>query len=304
MSRAPHTHAQVSPETGPHTTESLECTDIPVETSIAVDVELREASTNILQVAASDMLIAQEEITPSQAISAATVFEESVEAIPSVPPSMDNANALPVIDTLKKQCSDFLYDLREQVTENSKIKQMIAERDVDLRMAREEIERLRKRVKSLENEVAKKEAKLGEQSSLLKIRGAELNDAQTYLMIQDKFVGADIVHMVEFLNAEIHQTTATVMDKASQLYCGYTADVGNEYSRIRKNLDIDLLGTLRRLPPEQDRSTIVEITLQHAFVKICCDFIDSWYLGEEPTGMLSDTLHQMYQTICENGRIL
>jgi hypothetical protein len=156
--------------------------------------------------------------------------------------------------------------------------------------------RLQEVIKGLQHEASRKDVLMAEQAVLLETRGAELKTAQTYLIVEDKFVGADVVALLESLNGEIYQTAATFIDKISELQVE-KVQANKENSYLIKSTGIDLGGVLRNLGPDDDPGTVVQCVLQHALGFVCHRFISKWSLNED----FDAGLQRMYSSIRKQG---
>jgi chromosome segregation ATPase len=72
--------------------------------------------------------------------------------------------------------------------------------------------RLESRVRHLEDQLQRSQAKYGETSALLNVRSAELKGAQVFLSKADLYAGGEIIQMINALNEEIFQFCANIAE--------------------------------------------------------------------------------------------
>ncbi|KAH6910146.1 hypothetical protein BKA70DRAFT_1272228 [Coprinopsis sp. MPI-PUGE-AT-0042] len=117
------------------------------------------------------------------------------------------------------RCTTLEKDLKRALTQHERTKEdfqsMLESNRVasghvhDLQSANS---RLEARVRELEDQLQRTQAKYGETSALLNVRSAELKGAQVFLSKADLYAGGEIIQMINALNEEIFQCCANIAE--------------------------------------------------------------------------------------------
>ncbi|KAL0064117.1 hypothetical protein AAF712_008977 [Marasmius tenuissimus] len=138
------------------------------------------------------------------------------------------------------------------------------------------------------------------QQLILDQRTKELQEAQAYLTSTRSTSGADIIRLVESLNAEILQVASSITD---ELPFDQTTPAGTTGRRVvtAKYLGSlfgeETIATATYFPSEDDLDIIIQNALQHLMVSHCKDLIERWNV--DPA--VSKFLKEMYQRIRKNN---
>lgn len=139
-----------------------------------------------------------------------------------------------------------------------------------------------------------------DQEKLLNTRSAELRQAQAYLSTADRISHADVLGMVERLNADIYQLAASIADAfqydspsvaSSQL----TAPVSGT-ERFVAQAVIELLGIMSR----NSDSSFVQLALQTMLMNVAAYVVESWDVHSDATQ--NELLTRIYEAVLQNGK--
>ena len=233
---------------------------------------------------------------------------------------------------LKTQLEAGLHDLANATSQSGelerRIKKLVGEKEDLLASAKTERERVgreqmeaKKQIRDLQGKNQKLEGEMnilkgtmrGVQDKhlntvkLLEERTADLKGAQTFLTTVDRYAGADIMKIVEALNAEIFQGAALVSELLGD---GNTFEVGErrrDAQLTRDDHDRDYLTQFIGPKLSEHLSTKskqvqvdpfpLQLAVQAILTRWCVFMVDSFYPG--PAG--SD-LKAIYRRIWESGR--
>lgn len=134
---------------------------------------------------------------------------------------------------------------------------------------------------------------------LLEARTQELKGAQPFLTTADSLSGADIIAIVQGLNAEIFQTAAFMADSFDFKAIG--TDWGDDqkvaYKRIRGSLGATMALLLPRVR-HCDDPTLIQIALQSCLVYWYKDISNAWGFDNS-----LQSLTKVYQRIHRSGEL-
>lgn len=130
---------------------------------------------------------------------------------------------------------------------------------------------------------------------LLDIRTQELQDAHTYLTINDTLSGNELVAKVESLNAEIYQVSAYMADSMS---FRERVDPDSTPVEVVRWLGSYIVHLLCSPINDETRIQVVQIVTQASLVQCCADFISMWHI-ERHTDM---NLSRLYAQILKSSR--
>lgn len=165
---------------------------------------------------------------------------------------------------------------------------------------RQQMERRETEMRMVTNEMAQIKTKHGQTIALLDTRTAELKGAQAFLTKADSASGADVVRMVEGLDAEILQMSAYVAD---HFEFGERQAVNDEIQGACDRL-ADLLGpkivdhlgsTVHAHDP-----MLIQLACQAATAAYCRWIILAWDFDEED---FNHFLQHIYLTVRESGEL-
>lgn len=188
-------------------------------------------------------------------------------------------------DVLKQRLTDAENELQQARNQNHMLDQQLKAQTVAAKLASDEMERV-----SLAHEQTR---------GLLKSRTEELRAAQVYLDRADQSSGADVINMIDALNAEIFQTAATVAEafKFGEKKVEESSEAVTAYDHVIEILGPRMTELLKSTLHHDD-----QILIQTAFQAAMCAYVDwivtSWYFeGREEEQMLSS----LYAIIQESG---
>lgn len=146
-----------------------------------------------------------------------------------------------------------------------------------------------------------------ETAELLEHRTKELQGSQVFLTKADRLSGAEIISMVEALNAEIFQTAASMADALVDLGRSISkVDVEAEAAREGDLKTVEILGNrmaelLRSSRYHEDPTFIVQTALQATMTACAHWVISSWSFRNPEDEHL---LGEIYATLRESGNSL
>jgi len=138
---------------------------------------------------------------------------------------------------------------------------------------------------------------------LLEAKTSELKGAQAFLTKEDSLSSADVIAMVDALNAEILQIAAFMADclngtnrdlgvLAEEVKAGAVRTLGEPMARSLGNKPVQ--------PKSDDDSMGLQIALQICLVYLCSRIIESWMPGYWREG---DFLAAIYSQVTERGQL-
>ncbi|KAK1226879.1 hypothetical protein PQX77_010126 [Marasmius sp. AFHP31] len=138
------------------------------------------------------------------------------------------------------------------------------------------------------------------QQLILDHRTKELQEAQAYLTSTRSTSGADIIRLIESLNAEILQVASSITDALP--FDQYTS-AGTTSKRVVTTKYLggifgeETIAAATYLPGEDDLDIIVQNVLQYLMVGHCKDLVECWHVNPK----VSKLLKEMYQRIRKNN---
>jgi hypothetical protein len=165
-------------------------------------------------------------------------------------------------------------------------KKQLDRREMEMRIANTELEHIK--------------VKHSQTTALLETRTAELKGAQAFLTKADSTAGADVVRMVEGLDAEILQTAAFMADHfVFEEKQNMTDEVQEAVNRIAELLGpkiVDLLGTTEHA----NDPTLIQLACQATTIAFCRWTILSWDFDEPDYDQF---LQHIYMTVQQAGEL-
>ncbi|KAF7977916.1 hypothetical protein HWV62_1967 [Athelia sp. TMB] len=151
--------------------------------------------------------------------------------------------------------------------------------------------------KALRAEVAPLRAHLESALKLLDDRTRELKGAQPFLTKTDSLSGADVIALVQALNAESFQLAAFVADSfpiaPKRTYA--EMDLKAAHHRIQGDLGNKLMGFLTTMA-QSDDPTILQMALQCYLAHCCTQITNAWTFDGS-----SDVLVKLYEQVRDTG---
>lgn len=164
---------------------------------------------------------------------------------------------------------------------------------------------LTNQVTALSTQLQGAEAQHQQTLQLLEAQRSELKGARAFLTKEDTLSGADVIAMVDVLNAEILQTAAFMADSLN----GTGRDVNalaeeakwahDRAIRIVGDHMVHILKSRLFQPKSDDDSMELQIALQVCLVYSCISIVESWWPGYWREG---DMLSALYSQIIEKGQ--
>jgi hypothetical protein len=165
---------------------------------------------------------------------------------------------------------------------------------------KQQLERRETELQIVTNELAQTRIKYSDTTALLDIRTSELKGAQAFLTKADTVAGADVVRMVEGLDAEILQTAAFIADHfvfdEKQVM---TEEVHEATGRLAERLGpriVDLLGSTEHAKDP----TLIQLACQAIIAGLSRSIILSWDFEDENYDQF---LAHIYATVHEAGEL-
>jgi DNA repair exonuclease SbcCD ATPase subunit len=115
-------------------------------------------------------------------------------------------------DTLNERMEELSQQLRLATDRIAALKSRIAQEEGQTSGLRQQLTRSETEMQIVSNELAQTKTRHSQTTALLDTRTLELKGAQAFLTKADSMSGADVVRMVEGLDAEILQTAAFIAD--------------------------------------------------------------------------------------------
>ncbi|KAK0212131.1 hypothetical protein DFS33DRAFT_1249158 [Desarmillaria ectypa] len=178
-------------------------------------------------------------------------------------------------DVLKQRLTDTEHELQQARNQNHILDQQLKAQTAAAKLARDEVGKV---------SLAHEQTRL-----LLRTRTEELRAAQVYLDRADQSSGADVISMIDALNAEIFQTAATVAEafKFGEKKVEESSEAVVAYDHVIEILGPRMTELLKSTLHHDD-----QILIQAAFQAAMCAYVDwivtSWYFeGREEEQMLS-----------------
>ena len=173
----------------------------------------------------------------------------------------------------------------------------------DIQALHEELRRKEQEIKTLQTASRHKEATHSQVAALLETRTSELKGAQTFLTKADTFSGADLILMVEGLNADILETAAYMTDTFDFGQSSQAISTGRQQS-VHESVESRLGKIMTKLLVQHERDqTLIQIAVQACLSHWCHHIASVWIIDTENTG-LNDILIQLYEIISANGEFI
>ena len=191
-------------------------------------------------------------------------------------------------------------DLREQLRTNERENRHL---EHDIHALQEELRRKEQEIRALQTASHHKEANHSQVVALLETRTSELKGAQTFLTKADTFSGADVILMVEGLNADILETAAYMTDTFDFGQSSQAISTGRQQS-VHESVESDLGKIMTKLLVQHERDqTLIQIAVQACLSHWCHYIASVWIIDAEYT-RLNDILIHLYEIICANGEFI
>ena len=195
----------------------------------------------------------------------------------------------------EKESAGLREQLRTNRNENHRLQH-------DIQALREELRRKEQEIKALQTASRHKEATHSQVVALLETRTSELKGAQTFLTKADTFSGADLILMVEGLNADISETAAYMTDTFDFGQSSQAISTGRQHS-VHESVESVLGKNMTNLLVQHERDqTLIQIAVQACLSHWCYHIASVWIIDAENTG-LNDILIHLYEIICANGEL-
>ena len=173
----------------------------------------------------------------------------------------------------------------------------------DNQALQEELRRKEQEMKALQTASHHKEANHSQVVALLETRTSELKGAQTFLTKADTFSGADVILMVEGLNADILETAAYMTDTFDFGQSSQAISTGRQQS-VHESIESDLGKIMTKLLVQHERDqTLIQIAVQACLSHWCHYIASVWIIDAENTGLNGILIH-LYENICANGEFI
>jgi hypothetical protein len=179
--------------------------------------------------------------------------------------------------------------LKASYTKSQQIFKTEVEREVDIRVGN-----LKQQLEKALGDAARKDA-------LYKARTADLQTARAFLKTTDTLSGAEIVHKVQELNTQIHQTASFVADdsKYAEERSAGIDEMNHAVHWCYKWLGSDMSQMLL-CNNHSDDPTLVQWAMQAAMLCFCAEVVSSWCSGREPE--VEARLVHIYQAMKDHGK--
>lgn len=221
--------------------------------------------------------------------------------------SLKNTN-----ERLERQFTAAQTNIQILEDEVNRLKTLASRYEADLQAARDEnsnlggqSKRQSDELKMLKTELRAAEAHHDQTRHLLGERTKELSGAQKFLTQADSLAGADVIAIVEALNAEILQAAASmaesldftgtprVVEAQQKAYKNVAHTLGPEMMEI-------LVSSSRKSASEFD-ATPVQLALQICMARCCGRIAECWFMSED--GRLDQGLKEIHNRMCEKGTL-
>ena len=193
-------------------------------------------------------------------------------------------------------------DLRGQLRVNSDQNRGLQR---DNQALREQLRLAAQEMKALQTASHHKETTYSRVVALLETRTSELKGAQVFLTKADTFSGADLISMVQGLNADILDTAAYMTDTFDFGQTSQTISTGRQQSvpeRVESGLGKLMAHLLAQVEHKRDQ-TLIQIAVQACLSYWCHHIASVWIIDANNTG-LNDTLADLYGIIGANGECI
>ena len=196
----------------------------------------------------------------------------------------------------EKVSADLGKQLRTNRSENNRLRH-------DFQALQEELRRKEQEIKALQTASRHKEATHSQVAALLETRTSELKGAQTFLTKADTFSGADVILMVEGLNADILETAAYMTDTFDFGQSSQAISTGRQQS-VHESVESGLGKIMTKLLVQHERDqTLIQIAVQACLSHWCYHIASVWIIDAENTGLNGILIH-LYEIICANGEFI
>ena len=208
------------------------------------------------------------------------------------------------IDTLVDEKEEMLARMKVERNESLRVKTAAENQIRDLQGKNQKLE---DELKMLQGKLHSVQEKNLHTAKLLEERSADLKGAQAFLTTADRYAGADILKMVEALNAEIFQGAAIISellgDEPTTILKVDEQRKDAKDTRGAREFLIPYIGPdlVEHLSTKSEQVRVDPLPLQLAVQAIltgwCVAMVNSFYAG--PTGV---DLREIYKRIWESGR--
>lgn len=217
--------------------------------------------------------------------------------------------AVSAVQKTKNDIQTELTALKEELTRKNEALSLL---EAHLAASRSRSQALSDRVISLTRDTRRLSEELqretrahAETTELLEHRTKELHGSQVFLTKADRFSGAEIIAMIESLNADIFQTAASMADalvdldgRSSKVDVGAVREGSLKTAEIIGNRMAELL---RSSSPHEDLTFIIQTALQAALAACAHWVISSWCFRMHEDEHL---LGKIYDRLRESGKFL
>ncbi|KAF9465186.1 hypothetical protein BDZ94DRAFT_414048 [Collybia nuda] len=190
------------------------------------------------------------------------------------------------------------------------MRRLASKHEADLHVARgitlkleEQSKRQSEELQRLKVELKQVEAHHEQTRHLLEERTRELTGAQKFLTRTDSLSGADVISVVESLNAEILQAAASMAESLEFTYGSHTETQRKmAYDYVAPMIGADMMHvfTLRSTQkPSEFDPTPVQIALQICIAGCCARIADYWASSSDK---LDQNLKEIYKRMCEKEK--
>lgn len=200
-----------------------------------------------------------------------------------------------------------IQDLRDAI---DAMKRLASRCEADLQAALDETSRLEEHSKHqseelhrLKTELRQAETHHDQTRHLLEERTKELSGAQRFLTQADSLSGADVITIVESLNAEILQAAASMAESLEFTYKSSRTEAQEKaaYDNAARMIGADMMHVLTSRSTHMSSEfdpTPVQIALQICIVRCCDKIAGRWTINSD---RLDQGLKEIYKRMCEKG---
>lgn len=172
--------------------------------------------------------------------------------------ALENKDAL--LEKFRRECEAFAARAGD---EKATLEEAVRQRDYEVRASHAELDVLKSHLES--------------SKKLLDIRTRELNGAKPFLTKADSFSGADVIALVQSLNADIFQLSAFMADSFPM--ADNTPSKGEDYTLLHEKVE-RYLGTRLKdaimFSTHKEDPTVLQIALQCYIVRFSWNTITRW----------------------------
>ena len=196
----------------------------------------------------------------------------------------------------EKESASLGEQLQTNRSENNRLRH-------DNQALQEELRRKEQEIKALQTASRHKEATHSQVAALLETRTSELKGAQTFLTKADTFSGADLILMVEGLNADILETAAYMTDTFDFGQSSQMISTGRQQS-VHESIKSGLGQIMTNLLVQHGRDQmLIQIAVQAHLSRWCHHIASTWIIDAEKDGF-NGILADLYEIISANGEFI